>query len=103
MATTRVTVLDEPFGIRSPAPEEYTRAVAGHVDRTLRALRGASPALEPFPVAVLGAMEITDQLFRTREAAGAEVAAAVDRVERMSARVDRALAKSGKEDGAPRE
>jgi len=28
MATTRVTVLDEPFGIRSPAPEEYTPGTA---------------------------------------------------------------------------
>ncbi|HUP19508.1 MAG TPA: cell division protein ZapA [Gemmatimonadota bacterium] len=103
MATTRVTVLDEPFGIRSSAPEEYTREVAGHVDRTLRALRSASPALEPFPIAVLGAMEITDELFRAREAAGAEVEEAVGRVERMSARVDRALQEVGKEDGAPEE
>lgn len=99
--TTRVTVLDEPFGIRSAAPVEYTRAVAGHVDRTLRSMRQATPALEAFPIAVLGAMEITDQLFRARETADLEMAAAAGRIEDLSRRVDRAIETIGKEEGAP--
>lgn len=89
--TTRVSVLDEPFGIRSEADPEYTREVAAHVDGRLRALRTASPGLEPFPLAVLGAMEITDDLFRSREAVGTAMQDAVYRVERMVGRIDRAL------------
>ena len=65
--TTRVTILDEPFAIRSEADAEYTRRVAGHVDGSLRELRDKLPSLEPFQAAVLGAMEITDELFRSRE------------------------------------
>jgi cell division protein ZapA len=65
--TTRVTILDEPFAIRSEADAEYTRRVAGHVDRSLRELRDKAPSMEPFQAAVLGAMEITDELFRLRE------------------------------------
>jgi cell division protein ZapA len=65
--TTRVTILDEPFAIRSEAEEEYTRQVAGYVDRSLRELRAKTPSMEPFQTAVLGAMEVTDQLFRLRE------------------------------------
>ena len=65
--TTRVTILDEPFAIRSEADAEYTRRVAGHVDRSLRELRAKAPSMEPFQAAVLGAMEITDELFRLRE------------------------------------
>jgi cell division protein ZapA (FtsZ GTPase activity inhibitor) len=65
--TTRVTILDEPFAIRSEADAEYTRRVAGHVDSSLRELRGKVPSMEPFQAAVLGAMEITDELFRVRE------------------------------------
>ena len=65
--TTRVTILDEPFAIRSEADAEYTRRVAGHVDSSLRELRGKVPSMEPFQAAVLGAMEITDELFRLRE------------------------------------
>ncbi|MDX1622740.1 MAG: cell division protein ZapA [Gemmatimonadota bacterium] len=90
-AQTRVTILDEPFVIRSDEEEEYTRRVASHVDTTLRSLRDASPGLEPFPIAVLGAMEITDALFRDRERLGATVDEAVYRIERLAARVDRAL------------
>ncbi|MBW3661058.1 MAG: cell division protein ZapA [Gemmatimonadetes bacterium] len=96
--TTRVTVLDEPFGIRSEADPDYTRRVAAHVDGRLRALRKSSPALEPFPVAVLGAMEITDDLFRSREAIGTAMHDAVYRIERLVGRIDRAL-----EPGEPRE
>lgn len=104
--TTRVSVLDEPFGIRSKADPEYTRRVAAHVDGRLRALRTSSPGLEPFPVAVLGAMEITDDLFRSREAAGTAMQDAVYRLERLLGRIDRALgsddpaAGKRKEDGA---
>jgi cell division protein ZapA len=65
--TTRVTILDEPFAIRSEADAEYTRRVAGHVDGSLRELREKMPGLEPFQAAVLGAMEITDELFRARQ------------------------------------
>ncbi len=60
----KVTVLDEQFRIRSEADEEYTRRVASHVDAALRELRRAVPTLEPFQTAVLGAMEISDELFR---------------------------------------
>ena len=64
--TTRVTILDEPFAIRSEADPEYTRRVAGHVDSSLREIREKVPSMEPFQAAVLGAMEITDELFRAR-------------------------------------
>lgn len=91
VSTTRVTVLDEPFGIRSAADPEYTRRVAAHVDERLRSLRRSSPGLEPFPVAVLGAMEITDDLFRSREEVGTTMRDAVYRVERLVGKIDRAL------------
>lgn len=64
--TIRVTILDEPFAIRSEADPEYTRRVAGHVDSSLREIREKAPSMEPFQAAILGAMEITDELFRAR-------------------------------------
>lgn len=83
--TIKVTVLDEPFRIASEAEPGYTREVAAHVDRTLRALRDAAPTLEPFPTAVLGAMEITDNLFRARAEGAALVADVKGQVERIEA------------------
>lgn len=92
--TTRITILDEPFAIRSDEDAEYTRKVAAHVDRTLRDLRRASPGLEPFPVAVLGAMEITDRLLRSRERLGTAIDEMVYEIERLESRVDQALEKA---------
>lgn len=87
---TRVTILDEPFSIRSAAPAEYTREVARHVDSILRELRGAAP-MEPFPTAVLGAMEITDDLFRTRERLATTARDVANRIGGLSDRVEAAL------------
>lgn len=89
--TTRVTVLDEPFAIRSEAPPDYTRRVAAHVDTTLRALRQATPTLEPFPMAVLGAMEITNDLFRLRGELTAVAEDAITRIGRWTEAIDGTL------------
>lgn len=89
--TVRVTVLDEPFSIRSDVGNDYTRQVAAHVDATLRSLRQGSPTLEPFPTAVLGAMEITNDLFRARSHVASLAEEAIARVDRMVEAIDRTL------------
>jgi cell division protein ZapA len=61
-----VQIAGEQHVLRSEAPPEYTRAVAAHVDATLRALPGIN-SLEPHRAAVLAALSITDELFRARE------------------------------------
>jgi cell division protein ZapA len=61
-----VEIAGERHVLRSDMPPEYTRAVAQHVDDTLRALP-SFPTLEPHRAAILGALSITDELFRARE------------------------------------
>lgn len=90
-AAIRVSVLDESFTIQSEATSEYTERVAAHVDQTLRSLRSAASGLEPFPIAVLGAMEITDSLFRSESAHVEQSQALIDRVESLSAEIEAAL------------
>jgi cell division protein ZapA len=92
--TTRVTILDEPFAIRSEADADYTRRVASHVDRSLRELREKMPSMEPFQAAVLGAMEITDELFRLRERHGELEGEIADRIARLADAVGDALERS---------
>jgi len=87
----KVTVLDEPFRIRSEADEEYTRRVAAHVDSALRELRRAAPTLEPFQTAVLGAMEISDELFRAREELAEISGALVERIRDVETAIDACL------------
>lgn len=89
--SVRVTVLDEPFAIQSDVGQDYTRQVAAHVDSTLRSLRQASPTLEPFPTAVLGAMEITNDLFRARRSVANLAEEAIARIDVVVEAIDRTL------------
>jgi cell division protein ZapA len=71
-----VEIGGERHVLRSDMPPEYTRAVAQHVDDTLRSLP-SFPQLEPFRAAILASLSITDELFRARE-----------EVERLKAEID---------------
>ena len=64
--TVAVEIAGERHVLRSDMPPEYTRAVAQHVDDTLRALP-SFPTLEPVRAAILASLSITDELFRARE------------------------------------
>lgn len=95
--TTRTSVTVEIAGekhvLRSDAPVEYTHSVAAHVDGTIRTL--GLDALEPHRSAILAAMVITDELFRTRE----ELRALREEVERraglLADRLERAAGARG--------
>ena len=60
-----VVIAGEKHVLRSAAEPEYTRAVAAHVDATLRKLDVG--ALEPHRAAILAALFVTDELFRARD------------------------------------
>jgi cell division protein ZapA (FtsZ GTPase activity inhibitor) len=64
--TVAVEIAGERHVLRSDVPPERTRAVAAHVDETIRSLP-AFPTLEPFRAAILASLSITDELFRARE------------------------------------
>ena len=61
-----VDIAGEKHVLRSDASPEYTRAVAAHLDATIRALPGYG-SLEPVRAATLAALSLTDELFRTQE------------------------------------
>ena len=61
-----VEIAGEKHVLRSDLPPEDTRAIAAHVDSTIRAVPGYQ-TLEPFRAATLAALSITDELFRLRE------------------------------------
>ena len=65
-SSVTVEIAGEKHVLRSDVPPEYTRAVAAHVDATIRALPGFQ-TLEPFRAATLAALSITDELLRARE------------------------------------
>lgn len=87
----QVSILDETYSVRSEADREHTLQVAGHVDSILRPLRRSLPQLDLYRVAILGAMEITDELFRLKTSAEHERADLATRLQRLAAAVDQSL------------
>jgi len=63
----RVTIVGEEYSIRSDASAEHTEAVARYVDQAIRRIRSNAPPVETHKVAILAALQITDELFRLRE------------------------------------
>ncbi|HET8654212.1 MAG TPA: cell division protein ZapA [Longimicrobiaceae bacterium] len=90
-----VEIAGERHILRSDAPPEYTHAVAAHVDATIGAL-GTGSTLETHRRAVLAALVITDELFRTRE----ELRLLREEVERRSMLLADLLEHAAEEGGA---
>lgn len=86
-ALVKVRIGSEEYSLRSDRPEEYTRAVAEHVDRALREILASGAIVETHKAAVLAALAIADELFQERRAQG-EMA---ERLERLSAELARLL------------
>lgn len=87
----QVSILDETYSVRSEVDPEHTLRVADHVDSVLRSLRRSLPQLDVYRVAILGAMEITDELFRLKSGAEHERTDLAMRLQRLTASVDQAL------------
>ncbi|MFN2431532.1 MAG: cell division protein ZapA [Gemmatimonadota bacterium] len=87
----QVRILDETYSVRSEADAEHTLRVAGHVDDVLRSLRRSMPQMDTARVAILGAMQITDELFRLKSDAEHERDDLTLRVQRLTDTVEQAL------------
>lgn len=64
----KVRIMGEEYTLRTEASPEHTRAVAEHVDRTIRAILSGSSTMETHKAAILAALQITDDLYRERQA-----------------------------------
>ena len=64
----KVEILGESYAIRSEAAPEHTRAVAEHLDRSIRQILAGGAVIETNRAAILAALQITSELFQEREA-----------------------------------
>lgn len=67
-ALVRVTVGGEEYNLRTDASPDHTRAVAAYLDDAVRTITKAGVAIEQHKVAILAALQITDELLKEREA-----------------------------------
>ena len=62
----KVSVAGEEVTIRSEQPAEHSVAVARHVDLSIRQIQEQSPLVDTGKAAILAALQIADELFRSR-------------------------------------
>lgn len=63
----KVRIGGDEYSLRSDRPEDYTRAVAEHVDAALRDINRSGSLVEPQKAAILAALAVADELFQARE------------------------------------
>jgi cell division protein ZapA len=66
--TVKVTILNEEYSIRSDTTPELTRAIAQHLDRAIREVMSSGAVVESNRAVVLAALQITAELFESRDA-----------------------------------
>lgn len=73
--TTRVTILNEEYSIRSDTPPEHAKAVAAYLDQAIRKVMSSGAVVESHRAVVLAALQVTGELFEARETLDANDAA----------------------------
>ncbi|WP_422445427.1 cell division protein ZapA [Thermoanaerobacterium sp. DL9XJH110] len=63
----KVEINGEDYYIKGTAPEEYIKQVASYVDKKMKNLSQSHPNLSRNRVAVLAALNITDELFKLKK------------------------------------
>ena len=94
--SVKVEILGESYAIRSEAPPEHTRAVAEHLDRSIRQILSGGAVIEANRAAILAALQITSELFLEREANEGVTGA----MQSLSAEVRRMLPPAKRGDGS---
>ena len=93
-ASTRTTVeiFGRRFELRATESSEHLEELARYVDRRMRELADVSPHVDTAKLAVLTALNITDELFREQTPEpGTQTERLKHRVEGLIARVDEVL------------
>lgn len=77
--TVTVNIFGEDYPIRGEANSEYIMQVASYLDAKMREVAEKNSNKSPAKVAILAALNITDELFQARSAASVEVKKFEDR------------------------
>src|SRR5437870_1949013 len=86
-----VEIGGQDYPIRTDLDPAYVARIAAYVDDKMRALGDATPSGDPMRLAVLAALNITDELFRCRDASRARSGAIAERAHELEEMLDRVL------------
>ena len=97
MTTDRKSIRVKIFGSEYPLrgeSEEFTRKVASHVDEMINTIHNRIPEQPTLTVAVLSALNITEDLFKERERSRAITTSVEGEVGKLSEYLDNCLKES---------
>jgi cell division protein ZapA len=86
-----VFIQGQRYPIRSALDPAYIAELAAYVEEKMKAAAESGTAHDTLRLAVLAALNIADEMFRCREAAGERARAVVDRTRAIEQMLDAAL------------
>jgi cell division protein ZapA len=86
-----VFIQGQRYPIRSTLDPAYIAELAAYVDEKMKAASESGTSHDTLRLAVLAALNIADEMFRCREAAGERARAVVDRTRAIEQMLDSAL------------
>jgi cell division protein ZapA len=86
-----VQIQGQRYPIRSGLDQEYVTRLAAYVDERIRLAAESSPSGDSLRLAVLAALNIADELFRSRDVNRARDGQFAQRAEELERLVDRVL------------
>ena len=89
--STRIDIFDQSYKIRGAVDPKYLAELAAYVDQKMREIAGASKTVDSLKVAVMAALNITDEYFRARDERAAETGSLAERAAALERIVDHAL------------
>jgi cell division protein ZapA len=93
-----VEVHGQRYPIKTTLDPAYVLELAVYVDRKMSMASDASPSSDTLALAVLSALNIADELFRTRDQQLDEAGSLTERAEALERIVDQALELAGRDD-----
>ncbi len=90
-STLEVEIHGEVYHLRSHEDGEYLKELAGYVDRKMRELAGRVGSVEPARLAVLTALNLSDELFQCRRGQEGERARIEEKAAELVTRLAGAL------------
>jgi cell division protein ZapA len=76
--TTRVSILNEEYAIRTDTAPEHAHAVANYLDQAIRKVLASGAVVESNRAVVLAALQVTGELFDARASLDATNASVTD-------------------------
>jgi cell division protein ZapA len=95
MKTVKVEIYDQSYQLRGDLDEAYVNELASYVDAKMRSVAESTGAVDSARVAVLAALNITDELYGLRQRQSQIEGPLRERAQRCLALVEKALEQAG--------